>query len=71
MKPVKATPAEQKIVNRRMRKKYPQMFDSMGQLKKSYGGKGITTARTEAVQTKLKGAGLSDAAIARLRGTKK
>lgn len=62
--------AQAALVKSRLRKKYPQMFKN-GKLKPEYAGKAFKTARTEAVETKLKNTGLSDSAIARLRGTRK
>jgi hypothetical protein len=68
-KTAKPTPSEARLIKDRLRKKYPQMFKD-GMLKPEYAGKKFKTARTQAVETRLKNAGLSDDAIARLRGRK-
>ena len=67
-KTVKPTAAEAKLIKKRLMKTYPQMFEG-GKMKPGYAGKKLKkTARTQAVETQLKNSGLSDDAIARLRG---
>lgn len=78
---VKPTPQEQVIIDRRLRKMYPQMYSpgwgvpgaivaaaKKKRKKKKRKKKELTTVRTQAISERLKQAGLSDSDIARLRG---
>lgn len=84
----KATSAEKKIIDSRLKDKYPQMYNKYSAplyhkkpgtlsriasaIGKAVGGKKkkkkLTTARTKAITSKLKQAGVSDEEIKRLRG---
>ena len=57
-KVVKPTSAEQKIIDKRLRKRYPQMY-------------GLKTTRTAAIEERLSKAGISSKTIKKLRGVKK
>ena len=61
---VKPTPSEQVIVDRRLRKKYPQMFEPdwlPGFNKKTKAG--VKTLRTKRIESGLRKAGLTEADI--------
>ena len=68
---IKPTRAEKKIIDKRLRKQYPQMFEKnwAKSLKKKVK-KEFKTARTSDIENKLRRAGLSEKEIARLRGKK-
>jgi len=77
---VKSTPTEQAVINQRLRKQYPQMFEpGWGVAAKTIAKaikKGrqqispIKTQKTTSIENQLRQAGLSDAEIKRLQGRK-
>lgn len=73
---VKPTPAEQVIIDRRLRRKYPQMYksnwvtDLKKKVKKEKEKGGFKTTRTKQIEKDLRGAGLTEKEIALLRGKK-
>ncbi len=71
-KTVKPTPSEQAIIDRRLRRKYPQMFKPnwTTDLKKKVGVE-FKTKRTKQVEDELRKSGLTEADIKRLRSKKK
>ena len=65
----KGTPEQRAEIQRRLRKKYPQMFTGSypsAQQKQGFGKKVLN-----AITSQLKRAGLTDKEIAKLRGKKK
>lgn len=68
---VKPTPAEQKIITRRLRKRYPQMYkENWAKRLKGRVKKEFKTERTKQVESRLTTAGVTPKEIARLRGKK-
>lgn len=68
---VKPTSAEQKIITRRLKKRYPQMYTkNWAQRLKGKVKKHFKTERTKQVESRLTRAGLTPAEIAKLRGKK-
>jgi len=71
----KATPFQKMIIERRLRVKYPQMYkkswvtDLKGRVKTQLK-KDKATKRTKSVSGRLRGAGLTEKEIAKLRGKK-
>ena len=68
---VKPTSEEKVIIDRRLRKKYPQMYKSdwlPGSNKKTKDG--VKTLRTKRIEQRLRNAGLTEKEIRKLRGKK-
>lgn len=66
---VKPTATEQKIIDKRLRAKYPQMFEKVTQQRLDKVFKKKTT-KSVSTENALKAAGLTDKEIARLAGKK-